>query len=445
MVFEKEIRLKQNKTKQMKNLLLLITLTITTFSFSQTDADNCKKYRGLTGMYAGQKAWRDAANFFVQSYTSCGLEGLEKSDWNNAKIIYKNLIKGEKDEARKVELKDSLIWVFEKGDTYGVDAKWKADYVTELVKLKSDSSDLCDELYANSIHTLKAKASTSHIKYYYTYLVRKFIKFQKSEEMDEMEEARTFAIDEYLVLSDYVSENVKKYTAAGSEKKVGYWKGVQTLLDQYFVKLAKDPKVLTDVLGKKMNSLPAVKEDKIEKVKGYLALLEKRDCGSTDLYGQLADTLILLEPTSAAFYAQGTFFYNKEEYSKAKGYYTKAMEMEADGENKDKFRLGLARAQSASRSYKAAFKTAKSVGGEYRSDAMKICAGAIAATANSCGDTSFDRKANFWLANDYMKKSNSGSSTYLSNAPNDNEIFEAGKEKGSRVSLPCWGESTTIR
>ena len=429
----------------MKNLLLLITLTLTTFSFSQTNTDDCKKYRGLTGMYAGQKAWRDAADFFVQSYTSCGHEGLEKSDWNNAKIIYKNLIKAEKVAAKKIELTDSLIWVFKNGDTYGVDAKWKADYATELIKKKAGEFELTDNLYANSIHTLKSKSTTSHIKYYYTYLVRKFIQFQKADEKENMEKARTFAIDEYLVLSDYVSVNLKKYKEAGKEKKVGYWNKVQALLDQYFVKLAKDCKILTDVLGSKLSSLPNVKADKIEKVKGYLAILEKRKCDNTDLYGQLADTLILLEPTAAAYYAQGTFFYGKKQYKKAKGYYTNAIELEADGENVNKYRLALARSLSASRSYKAAFKTAKTVGGEYRADAMRICAGAIAATANSCGDTSFDRAANYWLANDYMRKASASSTKYLSNAPNDDIIFDAGKSKGSRISLPCWGESTTIR
>mgnify|MGYP000179785748 CR=1 FL=1 len=428
----------------MKNLLLAITLAITTFGFSQA-GDKCAEARGLTGLYAGQKAWPDASNFFVQSFKECGLEGLEKSDWNNAKIIYKNLIKAEKDATRKAELKDSLIWVYEQGDTYGVDAKWKADYATELVKKKAGAIELCDALYANSIHTLKAKATTSHLKYYYTYLVRKFIKFQKSGETEKMEAARIFAIDEFLVLSDYVSENVKKYTTEGKEKKVGYWNGVQKLLDQYFVKLAKDKKMLTDVLGKKLTSLPTVKEDKIEKVKGYLAILEKRDCGKTDLYGQLADTLILLEPTAEAYYAQGTFFYGKGKYSKARTYYTTAVELEAGGENTDKYKLGVANTLIASKSYKAAFKMAKSIGGEYRADAMKICGNSIAATANSCGDTSFDRKANYWLANDYMRKANAGSSRYLSNAPNDDDIFDAGKSKGSRVSLPCWGESTTIR
>lgn len=437
--------IKINKQNKMKNLLLLIILTISTFSFSQTDVDKCAKNRGLTGLYAGQKAWRDAANFFVKSYTFCGLEGLEKSDWNNAKIIYKQLIRAEKNATRKGELTDSLIWVFETGDAYGVDAKWKADYATELVKSKAGKFGVTDTLYANSIHTLKANASTTHIKYYYTYLVRKFIKLQGEQDEEKLEASRTFAIEEYLILSDYISVNLKKYTDLGKTKKVGYWNKAQKLLDQYFVKLAKDCDVLTEVLGEKITNLPIDKEAKIAKVKGFIAILEKRGCDNSDLYGQLADTLIVLAPTADAFYAQGTFFYGKNEYNKAKGYYLNAIALEADGENKDKYTLGLANAQSATRSYKAAFKTAKLVGGEYRAAAMKICAGAIVATANSCGDTSFDRKANYWLANDYMRKANSSSTSYLSNAPNDEEIFDEGKSKGSRVSLPCWGESTTIR
>ena len=74
----------------MKNLILVTLLTITSLGFAQINADECVKNRSLTGTYAQQKMWRDAANFFVKSYNTCGLEGLEKTDWNNAKIILLN-------------------------------------------------------------------------------------------------------------------------------------------------------------------------------------------------------------------------------------------------------------------------------------------------------------------------------------------------------------------
>lgn len=422
-------------------------LAVTSLGFSQQDEEECKKNRSLTGMYAGQKMWRDAANFFILSYDACGLEGLERADWNNAKIIYKKLIKAEKDETVKTGLNDSLLWVFENGNSYGNDPKWKADYATELVKQKSDKGDKIDSLYAESIHVLKEKCSTIHIKYYYTHLVRKF----NSTEGEEKEKSRNFAIDEYLVLSDYVDAAIKKYTAEGNTKKVEQYGKAQKFLEQYFVKLAQDCTILTEVLGKKLTDLPSEKAAKIEKIKGYLAILENRKCTDTDVYGQFADSLITLEPTAAAYYAQGNFYANKKEHKKAKDYFTKAIEMEGEGENAGKYKYGLASAQFNTGSYKAAFRTAKGVQGEYRGKAMIICANAIAKTANSCGDTSFERKANYWLANEYVKKAIAlgetgySSSTWLKYAPTSEEVFDAGKTMGSSITLKCWGESTTIR
>ena len=79
-----------------------------------------------------------------------------------------------------------------------------------------------------------------------------------------------------------------------------------------------------------------------------------------------------------------------------------------------------------------------------------ICANVIAATANDCGDTTFDRKANNWLANDYVNRAisagaSASSGKFLDRAPDTGDIFEAGKAKGGSHLCACWGESTTIR
>lgn len=432
----------------MKNLILLALLTLTSLSFAQTNPEECTKMRALTGQYAQQKMWRDAANFFVKSFHACGLEGLEKTDWNNAKIIYKALIKEETADNRKSELTDSLIWVFKNGDTYDNDPKWKADYATTLMKGKSTDAEKIDSLYSSSIHALKSKGSTSHIKYYYIHLVNKF---NAAEEGETKEEARNFAIEEFLTLSDYCDQAIKAYKAAGNESRIKYYTKTQAFLERLFVQLAKDCESLTSVLSKKVTNLPTDKAEKIKKIKGYLALLKNRNCSGSDLYGQFADSLIILEPTAEAYFAQGNFFYNKNEYKKAKTYYTKSIELEGEGENINKYKLGLANAQYGSHSYKAAFKTAKSVQGENKGKALIICANCIAATATSCGDTSFERKANYWLANDYVRKaiaagaSGVSSSKYLSSAPSSTDIFDEGKAVGQSILLKCWGESTKIR
>ena len=436
------------KMSKMKSLILIVMLAVTGLGFSQTseNPEECKEKRALITLYAKQKMYRDAANFFEEAYVVCGMDGLERADWNNAKIIFKKLIKAEKDEAVKAGLNDTLIWIYEKGDTYGNDPKWKADYATEFVKQKSKDGEKIDSLYSESIHNLKEKCSTTHIKYYYTHLVRKF----NSNDGEEKEAARNFAIDEYLILSDYITIAVKKNITKGDQPRANQYGKAQKFLDQYFVKLADDCIILTEVLGKKLANLPADKANKIEKIKGYLNILDGRKCTDTDVYGQFADSLIALEPTSAAYYAQGNFYSNKKEYSKAKDYFTKAIEMEGEGDNADKYKYMLASTEYSTGSYRSAFRTAKNIEGEYKGKAMIICANAIAKTANSCGDTSFERQANYWLANGYIRKASAlgesvSSSTYLSAAPTSEEVFDAGKTMGSSITLKCWNENTTIR
>jgi len=433
-----------NKTNnmKMKNLILLLILSVTTLGFSQEQSE-CDKARGFTAMYAQNKMWRDASNFFLDSYRLCGMEGLEQKDWNNARIIYKNLIKLEKDAAKKAGLSDSLIWIFKSGDTYKENPKWKVEYASYLVKTKSEDTKLIDDLYAKSIHALKEKNKTSDIQYYFTHLVRKF----NGSEGDTKEEVRGFALDEYLVLSDYLTKGKANAT---SEKKKGYYTKTQGNLDTYFSQLAKNCDDITNVLGKKIVQLPTEKQAKIDAIKKYLNLLDKKNCTESELYGQFADSLLKLEPTAEAYYSQGNYYLKKKKYSKAKEYFEKAIEMEGERENVGKYQYGLATAYYSSGSYKVAFKTAKGVKGEFRGNALKICGDAIARTANSCGDTSFERKANYWLANDYYKKAAAAgakvsTSQYLNNAPTKEDIFDAGKSVGSSISLKCWGESTTIR
>jgi tetratricopeptide (TPR) repeat protein len=428
---------------KMKNLILLLIISVTTtIGFSQGQSD-CDKARGFTAMYAQNKMWRDASNFFLEAYKLCGMEGLEQKDWNNARIIYKNLLKAEKDATKKAGLSDSLVWIFKNGDTYKENPKWKVEYASYLVKTKSTDTELIDGLYAKSIHELKDKNKTSDIQYYFTHLVRKF----NNAEGDAKEEARGFALDEYLILSDYLSAGKANAT---TEKKKGYYTKTQNNLDTYFSQLAKDCDDITNVLGKKIVHLPTEKQAKIDAVKKYLNLLDKKNCTESELYGQFADSLLQLEPTAEAYYSQGNFYLKKKNYSKAKGYFEKAIEMEGNGENAGKYQYGLASAYYSSGSYKAAFNTAKGVQGEYRGNALKICGDAIARTANSCGDTSFERKANYWLANDYYKKAAAAgakvsTSQYLNNAPTKEDVFDEGKSAGSSITLKCWGESTTIR
>lgn len=411
--------------------------------------DDCAKYRSLYYQYVKQKMYRDAGTFWGNALEACGSENLDGKFYKNGRVIFSQLLKAEKEnEVRSKEITDTIYMIYEERMKLEKDASWTADYASLLVSNKSKDFDKIDGLFAESIHELKDKAKSTHVKQYFKHLILN--KFNTAP-AEGKEDARTIVIEEYIVLSDYVSTALKRATEAGKEKDVKRQKSAQSFLDKYFLKIAQDCDVLVGVFDKKLASLPQDIEAKKKQVNNYLGLMDQKKCQSSEVYGKYVDTLIQIEPTADAYFFGGSYAAGNDDNAKAIKYYEKAVEMEGDGENKDKYLLNLANAQYKSRSYKSAFRTAKSVGGEFKADALVICANAIAATANGCGDSTFERKANYWLANDYIKKAIAAgktgisSSKFLGNAPDSNEAFNEGISAGSSFTLSCWGESTTVR
>ncbi|MDX1278196.1 hypothetical protein [Oceanihabitans sediminis] len=62
-----------------------------------------------------------------------------------------------------------------------------------------------------------------------------------------------------------------------------------------------------------------------------------------------------------------------------------------------------------------------------------------AASANSCGDTNFNKRAVFWLAADEAAKGGNSSlaANYKAKAPSNSEIFSQGNA-GQSISIGCW-------
>jgi tetratricopeptide (TPR) repeat protein len=294
---------------------------------------------------------------------------------------------------------------------------------------------------------MKGESTPYNLHQYYKHII---INKYNGAPADKKDGMRDFIIDEYMKLSDYVESGAARKRGEGKEDEAKEYDAEQDFFDKYFLQIVKDCETLTTVVEKKIVSLPQNKDEKTAKVKSYIDLLDKKKCQATPTYGKLMDTLITIDPTADAYYITGKFYSSQEQDSKAIEYFEKAVQLEDSAALKNKYQYELAAAQYKSGRYKAAFGTAKGVEGEYRGRAMVICGNAIAATANDCGDSTFDRKANFWLANDYYRKAAAAgeevsTSKFLDKAPSTEEIFDSNKRTGDQVFLNCWGESTTIR
>ncbi len=419
-----------------------------------TATEDCSKWRGLYFQYLKQKMYRDAATMWNNALKSCGETGVDMKFWANGRVIYTGLAK----EAEALPdvlkgLNDSICWIYEARMACELrlnlepDSEWALDYVVFLMTLKDDRHDKLDHLFKH-IHVLKHKTKPSTIKKYFTHLITN--KFNAAEG-DAKEQMRSYIIEEYMILTDYLSIAMTVAKEAADEKEIQNIQNAQDFLDKYFLQLAADCTILTAVFEKQLGNLPQLHEAKKKKVTEMLSLMDKKGCSGSATYGKYLDTLIQLDPTAEAYYLAGRNQEENDKMSQAIEYYQKAIELEGDGTNKDKYQFALANAQYKNNSYKSAFNSAKLVQGELRGEALTICAASVAALANGCGESTFQRKANFWLANDYIRraidagKTGISSSKYLDNAPGSTDCFTEGLQMGSSYTLTCWGESTIIR
>lgn len=434
-------------------LALVITSNLTVFSQDAKtyNEDNCKKYRSLYYQYLKQNMFRDACTFWAQAVTDCG-DSLDGKFWGNGRIAYLRLIKetDEKDTTTINGLNDTIAWIYEQKMLIEKDPYWELDYAVFLISNKSADNAKLDELFKN-IHVLKEGSSSTHIRMYFRFLIVNKFNGAAPENKDI---ERANIIEEYIVLSDYLAAAMKATANLQAEdekeREIKSIEGAQDFLDKYFLKIAQDCGSLTPVLDKKFESLPTDKVERMKHVTKYMNLLEKQKCTDSETYEKYVVEATKLEPTAAVFFGLATIQMNKDKVADAIKSLEKAIELEGEGENKNAYTYALAQAQYKGGQYNTAFRTAKTIEGEYKGKAMVICGNCIAALSGSCGESTFARNANYWLANDYYQRAISlgesvSSSKFLSNAPTAEDCFGEGVSMGASYTLTCWGESTTVR
>lgn len=418
-------------------------------STSEGSSEDCQKYRSLYYQYLKQDMVRDACTFWGMAAKSCG-DDLDGKFFKNGRVAYLKLLRSVKgDEVKEQEVSDTINWIYEQRMAIEKDPDWELDYAVFLVSNKSEDYEKLDKLFEN-IHVMKEKSSGTHIRMYFRHLIVNRFNTAEGEDKDMY---RGKIIEEYIVLSDYCKAALKAAEGIENEKKkeraIKSYDGAQQFLDKYFLKIAKDCEVLTPVLDQKFATIPEG-EAGMADLNKFIKLMERQKCTDTETYEKFVLEAINRNPTAPGYFGLGNIYKGKGEEKKAVDAFSKAVELEGEGENKNQYLYELAQAQYKANQYSAAFKTAKQLGGEFQGKGYVICGNCVAALANSCGESTFDRKANYWLANDYYKRASGAgeevsSSKFLSNAPDENEIFDAGKTKGDSITLSCWGESTTIR
>ena len=405
--------------KSFKSVALAAATSLSLGLTAQEMSKECQEFRMIASDSKMMKNYQEAATYYWKIEKNCPPD---KNMYVNLRYCYESLINESTDESKKTAYRDTLIGVYAKQEaTHGKDPNWSLWHAYYLTANRSTDYKKIDVLFSYAIKNLKEKTGASFISTYY-YNIMMLHNTEKDPAIKQSHAKRI--IDEYINLQKLLK------LIENSER-------VQEYITSIFDGVAKTCEDVTPVMAKVLTMLPKEKEAKIEALKNYMSILERKNCSSTKEYVAMSDTLLAIDPSAAAWSSKGVTLVEKKKYTEAMDAFRKALTFE--DADKDEITYRIAHLQFTQGQYRAAHNTALTVGGEWKSKALGVAASSVASSANSCGNTTFERKANYWYAVELAERAGIGSGSYRANCPTSQNIFEENKERGGSINLSCWG------
>lgn len=216
-------------------------------------------------------------------------------------------------------------------------------------------------------------------------------------------------------------------------------------------------------LGNCENLVPLYQKDfdqeknNIDWIKKAAGRLAGKDCTDTDLFKQMVEGLHRLEPSAKSAKYLGILAGKRGDAAAEARYYQEAIDLETDPKERADAYYRLAEKARKDGSYGKArglYNKALAEDGSYGSAYLRIAA-MYAASANNCGESTFDKRAVYWLAASTAERagrvnpslSGTASKTaesYRATAPSKADVFSSGKA-GQTIKIGCWiGSSVRV-
>lgn len=426
----------------MKTYAIMIALFWGLSSIAQQDTiSDCAKYKSLYYQYLMQGMYADASYFWVQAYEACSTSNeLNYKIYKNGKVLYYKLRAGltASDSIRHQALTDSIMWIYDEGLNVVKEQQWKYEYASFLISNKKKTEILLiDSLLKDMQVSVDLPSSR---------LIENYFKWQLITNENPFKDP----LDGYGILQKYIDYSTLCFKAYQDSTIAVNYENADMRMRMYLKQMnVKNDKSL-DQITKLNTSASFNKMIRKKELERNLELMEI--CGLTDtkLYQEMRLELLDLNPSAKGYYDFGQALFNLKKYDDAISQYELAMSLDGDSLYLDNSRYQIALASYMRGDFSRAFKTAKKVKGENAGKAYVLMGDCVVSIRKNCGESTFERKANYWLAYDlYHKAYNLGEKVnpqqYLDAAPSTDEIFQEGLNKGDTYWLKCWGEQTVIR
>lgn len=239
-------------------------------------------------------------------------------------------------------------------------------------------------------------------------------------------------------------------------------KGYETNLKAFAIFASSTDSAL-GALGNCENLVPLYQKDfdqeknNIDWIRKAAGRLAGKDCTDTDLFKQMVENLHRLEPSAKSAKYLGILAGKRGDSAGEARYYQEAIDLETDPKERADAYYRLAEKARKDGSFNKArglYNKALAEDGSYGIAYLRIAA-MYAASANNCGENSFDKRAVYWLAASTAERagrvspslSGTASKTatsYRATAPSTADVFSSGKA-GQTIKIGCWiGSSVRV-
>ncbi len=393
--------------------------------------DECTRWKAIAGNAYKVKNYSKVTMAYVKAQDEC--EKLEMKFYNPFLYSIKQAMKEATSEEDKAAYLDTLLSTYEKAESIHGDQKdWKAyEGYYYLKQGKPGNMKKADKAFEIGIHHEGAEVNKGLLQQYYANLYNLW-----TQEKDEKKKAeyKKRLIKEYFALSEYAAKG-----EMGSK--------ISDFLSVYMEKAVTDCQSVLPDIRAFMNDLPQEVETKKSTVNNFMALLEKKGCTTSDEYEMLVDTIVKIDPSVGAVLAKAKLQIVKGNTSGAIKTFKSALDMTDEPGKKSEIEYKIALTYLNAGSYNAAHNAGVSISGQYSAQGYEIAAKAVNRSADKCGVSTFDRKANNYYAVELAQKSGNGQlvSSFKSQCPTGTEIFNQNMEVGAEVKLSCWNRTVKVQ
>lgn len=390
------------------------------------------------------KSWRWVYENCPRSTENVYVDGAKMYDFQISKT---------KDDARKTSLLDTLMGIYDRRieffpTHYKTGNPQKGEILgrkgVDLYQVDPEQYKKVYEILGQSIEIEKQETEGPIFIYYF----RSITRMAKNGEIDT-----AAVVDAYDMISDYVDNNIDKYTKAGKTKKIEQYENIKGNIESTFEPFANCTD-LVRIYSKKYKENPS----DLDLIKKITKLLDKKQCIDAPLYFDATVALYKAEPSPESAYLIGKMLLIEKKYQEAIPYLEEAIKME-NVSLAYKSMIFLAENYMSLERYSAARQMALKAAALNSSEGEPyvIIGDCYAASAKDCGNDDLTTKVAYWAAVDkYIKakkvdpeltdKMNSRISSYQKYFPPTELLFFHNLNEGDPYTVECWiNEQTTVR